>query len=73
MKIMVQAMVENQRQLEVKLFHNQAAYLSDPQAEYAEMFSSLMTGLNNCLITHALRTEPVICKTASTLFGTLQK
>ncbi|MFS7894159.1 hypothetical protein Hanom_Chr00s001384g01681051 [Helianthus anomalus] len=50
---------QNQRQLEVELFHNQAGYLSDPPAEHMEMFGSLIRGLNNCPITHALRVEPV--------------
>ncbi|MFS7919656.1 hypothetical protein Hanom_Chr03g00215241 [Helianthus anomalus] len=60
---MAQVMMQeqNQRQLEVELFHNQAGYLSDPPAEHAEMFSSLIRGLNNCPITHALQAEPVIC------------
>ncbi|KAM0014391.1 hypothetical protein Hdeb2414_s0016g00497451 [Helianthus debilis subsp. tardiflorus] len=54
---MAQVMIQNQRQLEMELFHNQAAY----PAKYAEMFSSPMTRSNNCPITHALRAEPVIC------------
>ncbi|MFS7964884.1 hypothetical protein Hanom_Chr08g00755611 [Helianthus anomalus] len=51
---------KNQRQLEVELFHNQAGYLSDPPAEHVEMFGSLIQGLNNCPITHALQAKPAI-------------
>ncbi|KAF5783128.1 hypothetical protein HanXRQr2_Chr11g0504311 [Helianthus annuus] len=51
----------NQRQLEVNEFHNQAGYLSNPPADQAELFGSLIRGLNNCPLTHALRTNPVIC------------
>ncbi|MFS8008276.1 hypothetical protein Hanom_Chr14g01270781 [Helianthus anomalus] len=73
---MAQAMMqdENQRQLEVELFHNQARYLLDPPAEYVVMFGSLITGLNNCPITHALRAEPVICNNCiNTFWNTAKK
>ncbi|KAJ0800563.1 hypothetical protein HanPI659440_Chr03g0104521 [Helianthus annuus] len=67
---MVGAMMQekNQRQLEVELFHNQAGYLSDLPAEHMEMFGSLIRGLNNCPITHALRVEPVICNSCINTF-----
>ncbi|KAF5786291.1 hypothetical protein HanXRQr2_Chr10g0439091 [Helianthus annuus] len=51
----------NQRQLEVNEFHNQAGYLSNPPADQSELFGSLIRGLNNCPLTHALRTNPVMC------------
>ncbi|MFS7968297.1 hypothetical protein Hanom_Chr09g00795791 [Helianthus anomalus] len=60
---MAQSMMTNQRPLEVELFHNQVGYLSDPPppAEYFELFNSLIVGLNNCRISHALKTNPSIC------------
>ncbi|KAF5789073.1 hypothetical protein HanXRQr2_Chr09g0366561 [Helianthus annuus] len=51
----------HQRQLEVNEFHNQAGYLSNPPADQAELFGSLIRGLNNCPLTHALKTNPVMC------------
>ncbi|KAM0057388.1 hypothetical protein Hdeb2414_s0005g00157631 [Helianthus debilis subsp. tardiflorus] len=57
---MAQAMAD-QRPLEVELFHNQAGYLSDSPTEYFDMFNSMIVGLNDCRITHALKTNPVIC------------
>ncbi|KAJ0726309.1 hypothetical protein HanPI659440_Chr12g0468821 [Helianthus annuus] len=53
--------IADQRPLEVELFHNQAGYLSDPPANYFELFNSLIIGLNDCRIRHALKTNPDIC------------
>ncbi|MFS7953628.1 hypothetical protein Hanom_Chr07g00620921 [Helianthus anomalus] len=60
---MVGAMMQgqNQRQSEVQLFQSQAGYLTDPPAKHMELFGSLIRGLNNCPLTHALRAEPSIC------------
>ncbi|MFS8034475.1 hypothetical protein Hanom_Chr17g01581541 [Helianthus anomalus] len=52
---------KNQRLLEVNEFHNQAGFLSDPPAAQIELFGSLIKGLNNCPLTHALIVEPVMC------------
>ncbi|MFS7999276.1 hypothetical protein Hanom_Chr12g01164151 [Helianthus anomalus] len=70
---MAQPMMANQRQLEVELFHNQAGYLSDPPSEYFEMFNSLMVGPKNCLITHALRSNPLICNDCENTFWNTTK
>ncbi|MFS7919112.1 hypothetical protein Hanom_Chr03g00209041 [Helianthus anomalus] len=53
--------VADQRPLEVELFHNQAGYLLDPPAEYFELLNSLIVGLDDCRITHSLKTNPIIC------------
>ncbi|MFS8021364.1 hypothetical protein Hanom_Chr16g01426561 [Helianthus anomalus] len=45
----------NQHQFEVELFHNQAGNLSNSPVEHIEIFGSLIRGLNNCPLTHALR------------------
>ncbi|KAF5773901.1 hypothetical protein HanRHA438_Chr13g0604701 [Helianthus annuus] len=37
------------------------------------MFGSLIAGLNNCLITHALRTEPLICNNCVNTFWNTAK
>ncbi|MFS7986631.1 hypothetical protein Hanom_Chr11g01012601 [Helianthus anomalus] len=65
--------MKNKRQLEVELFHNQAGYLTDPPAEHMEMFGSLIRGLNNCPITHALRAEPTICNSCINTFWNTTK
>lgn len=41
--------------------HNIAACLSDPPQSHQE-FKSMVYGLNNCRLTHAIRTNPVIYK-----------
>ncbi|KAJ0808741.1 hypothetical protein HanPI659440_Chr01g0006701 [Helianthus annuus] len=56
----MQAMAD-QRPLEMELFYNQVGYLSDPPAEYFELFNSLIVGLNDWRITHTLKTNPIIC------------
>ncbi|MFS7964179.1 hypothetical protein Hanom_Chr08g00747161 [Helianthus anomalus] len=53
--------MDDQRPLQVELFHNQDGYLLDPPAEYFELFNSLNVGLNDFQITHALKINPVIC------------
>ncbi|KAJ0870330.1 hypothetical protein HanRHA438_Chr11g0499151 [Helianthus annuus] len=40
--------------------HNQAGYLAPPLEKHKKMYTSLMKGLNNCRIVHALRENPVI-------------
>ncbi|MFS8024358.1 hypothetical protein Hanom_Chr16g01462301 [Helianthus anomalus] len=56
---MTQEMAD-QRPLEVELFHNQDRYLSDPPTEYFDLFNSLIVGLNDCRIMHALKTNPIV-------------
>ncbi|KAJ0659298.1 hypothetical protein HanOQP8_Chr14g0524501 [Helianthus annuus] len=63
----------NQRQLEVNEFHNQAGYLSNPPADQVELFGLLIRGLNNCTLTHALRTNPVICSNCINTFWNTAK
>ncbi|MFS7989910.1 hypothetical protein Hanom_Chr11g01052461 [Helianthus anomalus] len=57
---MAQAMAD-QCTLEVELSHNHVGYLSDPPVEYLCLFNYMIVGLNDCRITHALKTNPVIC------------
>ncbi|MFS7937182.1 hypothetical protein Hanom_Chr05g00424641 [Helianthus anomalus] len=57
---MAQIMAD-QRKLDVELFHNQVGYLSDPPTEHFDMFNSMIVSLNNSRITHALKTNHVIC------------
>ncbi|MFS7967209.1 hypothetical protein Hanom_Chr09g00783101 [Helianthus anomalus] len=64
---------KNQRKLEVNEFHNQVGYLSDPPAEHVELFGSLIRGLNNCPLTHALRVKPVICNSCINTFWNTAK
>ncbi|MFS7910357.1 hypothetical protein Hanom_Chr02g00105391 [Helianthus anomalus] len=64
---------ENQRQLEVNEFHNQPGFLSNPPVDQAELFGSLIRGLNNCPLTHALRTNPVICSNCINVFWNTTK
>ncbi|KAJ0874103.1 hypothetical protein HanPSC8_Chr11g0460171 [Helianthus annuus] len=72
---MAGAMLEekNQRQLEVNEFHNQAGFLSNSPADQTELFGSLIRGLNNCPLTHALRTNPVICSKCINAFWNTAK
>ncbi|KAJ0879692.1 hypothetical protein HanRHA438_Chr10g0454471 [Helianthus annuus] len=64
---------KNQRQLEVNEFHNQAGFLSNPPADQAGLFGSLIRGLNNFPLTHALRMNPVICSNCINAFWNTAK
>ncbi|MFS7945574.1 hypothetical protein Hanom_Chr06g00525881 [Helianthus anomalus] len=57
----------------VNEFHNQADFLSNPPADQAELFGSLIRGLNNCPLTHALRTNPMICSNCINAFWNTAK
>ncbi|MFS7918137.1 hypothetical protein Hanom_Chr03g00197301 [Helianthus anomalus] len=72
---MVGAMLQeaNQRQLEVNECHNQAGFLSEPSVDQAELFGSLIRGLNNCPLTHALRANPGICSSCINTFWNTSK
>ncbi|KAI3504305.1 hypothetical protein L1887_32877 [Cichorium endivia] len=43
-------------------FHNIPGYPMDPPEAHKKDFQSMINGLNNCRISHALRVNPVICK-----------
>ncbi|KAF5809327.1 hypothetical protein HanRHA438_Chr04g0165961 [Helianthus annuus] len=51
----------DQLKLDVEVSHKQTRYLSNPPAEHYEEFNSIIFGLNSCRITHALKTNLVIC------------
>ncbi|MFS7919631.1 hypothetical protein Hanom_Chr03g00214961 [Helianthus anomalus] len=63
----------NQRQLEVNEFHNQVGYVSDPPANQIELFGSLIRGLNNCPLMHALRANHVMCNSCINTFWNTAK
>ena len=43
--------------------HNVAGHLLDPPEKFRSLFSSMIVGLNTCSLTHAIRENPVICRT----------
>ncbi|KAJ0524692.1 hypothetical protein HanHA300_Chr09g0303451 [Helianthus annuus] len=63
----------SRRQLEVNEFHNQAGYLSDPPADQMELFGSLIGGLNNCPLTHAIRANRAMCNSCINTFWNTAK
>ncbi|MFS8035183.1 hypothetical protein Hanom_Chr17g01590051 [Helianthus anomalus] len=59
--------------LEVNEFHNQAGFLLDPPVDQVELFGSLIRGLENCPLTHALRANPFICNSCINAFWNTAK